>query len=86
MFGQLENDEKYKKATELDPKFANAYNGWGVALGGLGRHEEAIQKYKKATELDPRYALAYNNWGEVLEFLGRQKEADEKYALARKAN
>ena len=71
----------YKKATELNPNYADAYNNWGIALSSLGRikgdeelFKQSIEKYKKATELNPAYADAYNNWGTALLFLGTMKK------------
>ncbi|KKM67514.1 hypothetical protein LCGC14_1470380, partial [marine sediment metagenome] len=78
--------EKYKKATELNPEYADAYINWGISLAGLGKREEAIEKYKKATELNPEYALAYSNWGISLAGLGRHEEAIEKYQKAIELN
>ena len=37
------------------------WNDYGVALGGVGRKEEAKEAYRKALELDPDYELARNN-------------------------
>jgi Flp pilus assembly protein TadD len=67
---------------ELDPKDALAYNNWGVALGNLGKHEEAIAQYRKAVELDPKLTLAYNNLGPLLNHLNRPQQALD---LARQA-
>ena len=78
-----ESIEKYKKATELKPDYAEAYNNWGVALGKLGRYEEAIEKSKKAIELKPDSARAYINWGWSLGKLGKHEEEMEKYEKAR---
>ena len=63
--------ECYRKAIEIDPKYANAYNDMGVALDDLGRKEEAVASYKKAIEIDPKYAMTYNNMGFALSNLGR---------------
>ena len=37
-----EGIKEFKKAVEIAPYYAYAYYNWGVALGNLGRHEEAI--------------------------------------------
>jgi len=58
--------ESYKKAIEIDPKHAKAYNNMGFALSNLGRKEEAVASYKKAIEIDPNNANAYNNMGFAL--------------------
>ena len=56
----------YRKAIELDPKYAAAHNNLGIALKDQGKLDEAIACYRKAIELDPKYAEAYNNLGVAL--------------------
>ncbi|MBT6516593.1 MAG: tetratricopeptide repeat protein, partial [Candidatus Marinimicrobia bacterium] len=53
--------ESYKKAIELKPDYALAYNNLGIAYNNQGNYTKAIESYKKAIELKPDYALAYNN-------------------------
>lgn len=65
----------YKKATELNPKDADAYYNWGASLADQGKNDEAIPLYRKATELYPKLALAYNNWGKALADQGKNLEA-----------
>ena len=47
----------------------------GLALAGMGRHEEAMASYEEAIAADPGYALAYLNRGIALARLGRHEEA-----------
>jgi len=70
----------YKKAIELKPDYAPAYNNWGSALFDLGKIKEdeelfvqSIEKYKKAIELEPDFVLAYNGCGVSLYDLGKIK-------------
>jgi tetratricopeptide (TPR) repeat protein len=35
--------EKYRRAIQVDPKYARAYGNLGFALNKVGKHEEAIQ-------------------------------------------
>ena len=46
------------KATEIDPKNANAYDNLGLVLTEKGRLAEAIASYKKAIEFDPKNSAA----------------------------
>ena len=48
----------YRKAIELDPKYAEAHYNLGNALKHKGQLDEAIACYKKAIELDPKFAAA----------------------------
>jgi tetratricopeptide (TPR) repeat protein len=43
---------KYRKAVEVDPKYASAYHNWGIALYREGDYEGAIAKVKEALALD----------------------------------
>ena len=40
----------HKKAIELKPDFADAYNNLGTVLNGSGKPEEAIAYYKQAID------------------------------------
>jgi tetratricopeptide (TPR) repeat protein len=74
--------EKYKKATELKPDYAEAYSNWGAALRKLGRHEEAIEKCKWATDLKPNYA---NGWYNIACIHSLQKNKAEALKNLKKA-
>jgi tetratricopeptide (TPR) repeat protein len=76
--GKLEEAiEAYRKATEIKPDYAQAWNNLGVSLDRLGRLEEAIEVYRKATEIKPDYADAWYNLGVSLGRLGKLEEAIE---------
>ncbi len=55
--------EQYRRAIELSPGYAGAYNSMGVALEKLGRGEEAVEAYETALNKDPTLASAANNIG-----------------------
>jgi len=44
--------DSYKKAIEIDPKYALAYNNMGNALKNIGRFDDALASYNKAIKLD----------------------------------
>jgi tetratricopeptide (TPR) repeat protein len=73
----------YEQAIRLDPKYALAYYGKGVALDKLKRYEEALSAYEQAIRLDPSYDIAYANKGDALKQLGRQTEAQQAYDKVR---
>ena len=50
----------------MDPDDARANNGMGIALGLLGRSEEAIRYFQKATQIDGSFFEAYFNLGVLL--------------------
>ncbi|HYN88000.1 MAG TPA: tetratricopeptide repeat protein, partial [Ardenticatenaceae bacterium] len=43
----------YKRALELDPKYAHPHHGLGNVYDNLGQYEQAIAAYRRAIELDP---------------------------------
>ncbi len=58
----------YRKAIEVDPSYANAYDSLGDLLSkdALKRYDEAEAAYRKAIEVDPSYAYAYDSRGRLL--------------------
>lgn len=74
--------ECYKKAIELNPKYAYAWNGLGVAYGNLGNHKKEIEYCQKAIELNPKLSLAWNNLGVAYDKLGNTQKGIEYYQKA----
>src|SRR5215218_9227965 len=56
-------DTALAKAAMLDPSDAEIHNNHGIALGSLGRLEEAIAAYRRALAIRPDYAEAHYNLG-----------------------
>ena len=59
--------EKYNKAIELNPKYAEAYIKRGYAKSELKDYTGAMQDYNKAIELDPKNARAYVSRGAIFQ-------------------
>jgi len=53
--------DQYRKAIQLNTRFAAAYNRLGLCYLKLGQHAEAIQALKKAVSLQPKAAYLRNN-------------------------
>ena len=64
----------FRKAVELDPKYASAHNGLGVSLSKSGDIDGAIAAWKKAVELKPDFGFALYNLG--LGLLGKGDKAE----------
>ena len=62
--------------------FYQAWYNRGIALGNLGREEEAIASYERAVEIKPDYQDAWYNRGVALGNLGRWEEAIASYERA----
>ena len=53
---------RWVRATEIDPKYAEALNNLGIAYEHEGDLEKARQAYEKALELEPENALIKQNY------------------------
>ncbi|HEX7830292.1 MAG TPA: protein kinase [Thermoanaerobaculia bacterium] len=47
------SEEAYRRATELNPNYATAHDGYAMLLCARGRFSEAIEQVNKAADLDP---------------------------------
>jgi tetratricopeptide (TPR) repeat protein len=52
-------EEAFRKALEIDPNYAQAHYGLGLALGYLGQRDKAIESLQKAVDIDPQNAYAH---------------------------
>ena len=72
----------FAEAVRLDPKYADAYNGRGVALALNGEAERAIADCSEAIRLEPDNPEFYRSRGYVYEQVGEQLQADADLAKA----
>ena len=66
--------DEFKYAVEIDPNYAQAYNGLGLVYAALGEDAKADGNFKKAIQVDPRNSESHNNYGS---FLCARKRYDE---------
>jgi len=66
-----------RRAIEIEPRYAEAFNSCGAALKKAGRIDEAIAAYQRALSLRPRFLFALNNLATALILAGRHGEALE---------
>jgi tetratricopeptide (TPR) repeat protein len=86
MMGKMaEAEARTRRATELNPDDATAYNNLGRILLIQGRTDEAEAALHRCTELDPTYALAHFNLGNLYQARGEMTKAVEAYRLATEA-
>ena len=64
-----------RRAAELAPSDARAWNSLGIAAADAGDRELAVDAFGNATRLDPTYARGWNNYGNALRAVGRRAEA-----------
>lgn len=72
-----------RRAVQLDPKNAVAWDRLGVALQSRGVFTADTEKaYRRAVELDPTFAAAYAHLARVLRKMNRGSEEDALYDQA----
>src|SRR2546428_740611 len=72
----------YDRAAAFGYEDPVMWNNRGVALDGLGRHEDAIQAYTRALQRNPTYEIAAYNLGNAFAQLGQFEEALVAYDRA----
>jgi cytochrome c-type biogenesis protein CcmH/NrfG len=78
-----EAERSARRAVQLDPKNAVAWDRLGVALQSRGVfNNETENAYRKAVELDGNFAVAYAHLARVLKRNGRTDEAAPLYTRA----
>ncbi len=79
-------ERMYRKAIEIKPDYADAYQSLGVVLAAQGKVDEAIAHYQMALMIKPDYANAYYNLGVVLASRGQADDAIAHYRKALEIN
>ena len=74
------------RATELDPKYHEAWNLVGYTSRMLGKFDASVDAYLKSIALKPDYAAAREYLGESYVELGKLAEAKEQLAWLDKLN
>jgi len=84
--GEMEEAaQHYRKAVQLDPNLADAWQSLGMALVKLEKLDEAIEVLQKLVQLKPKDQLAYSSLSLALGRAGKIKEAEEAAAKAKVA-
>jgi len=69
---------RWEKATELDPKYAAAFNDLAIAYEHEGQLDKARKAYEKAIALDPNNANIRQNYDLFKEINDRAVQPKEK--------
>jgi tetratricopeptide (TPR) repeat protein len=72
----------FKKATDADPDYAEAWAQTGFCDGMLGRHADALKASRQAIRLKPDSPESYLNMGSAYAYLGQFKESADAYKQA----
>jgi superkiller protein 3 len=73
----------YQQAIEVDPDFADAWEGLSMALADLGRFSEAIAAAERVVALVPDELLSYTNISRICQKAGDVPKAEEWAAKGR---
>ena len=76
----------FKRATQLDPKFAYAYTLQGHEHIGNEEYERAMQAFRAAISADNRHYNAWYGLGKVFEKQGKYAFAEQHYRTAASIN
>jgi cytochrome c-type biogenesis protein CcmH/NrfG len=84
---QLSGDEDgmvfhLKRAIEIYPDYADAWNNLGAHYHMIGDYEQSIRSFTKVTELNPDFYVGWMNLGSSLLATSRFQEAAEANAMA----
>ncbi|HSS45646.1 MAG TPA: tetratricopeptide repeat protein, partial [Thermoanaerobaculia bacterium] len=71
-------ESEYRKAIDLDPRYATARHWYGLFLGALGRSEEALVEMRRARELDPFSPIIQTNFFRLLIYARQYDRAIEE--------
>jgi len=77
-----EAETQLRRATTLDPRFAEAFINLGIVLHQQGRVAEALASYERAIRLAPDEPRAHHDAGVALQELGRIDEAERSFRRA----
>ena len=72
-------EKEFKRAIELNPRYATAHQWYGGYLDAMGRHNEAIVERKRALELDPLSLIINFELGMAFYFAHDYDRAIEQY-------
>lgn len=67
-------ETEFKRALELEPRYATAHQWYAELLSAMERHDEAIAEIRRATDLDPLSLIAHSVHANLLYF-GRRYDA-----------
>jgi tetratricopeptide (TPR) repeat protein len=75
-------EREFKRAIELNPNYATAYQFYGLLLKGVGRPEEGLVQNRKAQELDPLTLTINYALGSTFYSMRQHDQAIEQFRRA----
>jgi tetratricopeptide (TPR) repeat protein len=74
---------RFSQASKINQNFAEAFLGWGAALLGEKKYEEAITPLRRAEILTPENPDIHNALATALARTGNKTEAEKEFAILR---
>jgi len=68
-------EREFKRAIELNPRYATAWQWYSEFLGAMGRQDEALEAARRAQEIDPLSPIITLSLGRALAVADRHEEA-----------
>jgi tetratricopeptide (TPR) repeat protein len=78
--------EDFKRATEKDPKYSEAWYWLGEAQLRVGKKDAGLESIRKAIAINTKQVYYYRTLAQLLKGLGREKEAQDVIEQLNKAN
>jgi tetratricopeptide (TPR) repeat protein len=72
-------DREFRRALELDSRYAIASHWYGLYLGEMGRFDEALASINKALAIDPRSPYIHADLARILFYARRYDESLAQY-------
>jgi len=69
---------RWKRAVEIDPTYAAAFNNLAIAYEHEGQFEQARKAYEKALEIEPNNALIKQNYDLFREINDRSNRSGDR--------
>jgi TolB-like protein/Tfp pilus assembly protein PilF len=73
-------DRAYRRAVELDPGYATAWQWYSMNVRARGQLDEALRLIQRAREVDPLSLIVRGHEALLFSYLGREREADAAMA------
>lgn len=74
--------EEFSSAVQIDPSYAQAYNGLGLVYASLREDDKAEVNFRKSVQLDPSNSETRNNYGTFLCTHNRVDESIKEFLAA----
>jgi tetratricopeptide (TPR) repeat protein len=75
----LGSEQEFKRAIEISPGYATAYDWYAVCLAQTGQFDQALQQLKRAQQLDPISLVIQVHIGWIYFYSGQYDLAIEQY-------